>query len=259
MRRRTVSWRPQKPNAFWTIALVLLTVQLAGLIFYSWYLYRRFDLLEDFAHNAQAWYLISHGTLSPLDTIRIPSTLFLRDHFDLVMWPLSLLHFISGSPFWLLVVQDIAVVVAELITLLWVWSLISSRLDRHRTAAGLLAVIVLMANAWWYETVSFDVHMTPLGLPLLVLVGYYLASGRWTRAAVAAAACVLFGAVVVELLLFVGVGGLIALAARRPAEPAGDHHRPGHQCRRRGLGPRRHRGRCQPGQQSGQPVLLSCG
>jgi uncharacterized membrane protein len=215
--RRILPRRPQKPSLFWAIALVLLAVQLGGLIFYSWYLYRRFDLLEDFAHNAQAWYLISHGNLSPLDTIRIPSTLFLRDHFDLVMWPLSLLHFVSGSPFWLLVVQDLAVVVAELITLRWVWSLISSRLDRHQTLAGFLAVVVLMANAWWYETVSFDVHMTPLGLPLLVLVGYYLSRERWARAGLAAAGCVLFGAVVTELLLFVGVGGLIVLVAR--------HHR----------------------------------
>jgi len=210
--------RWSKPSLFWTIVLILLSVQLAGLIFYSWYLYRRFDLLEDFAHNAQAWYLIGHGNLSPVDTVRIPSTPFLRDHFDLVLWPLSLLHFLSGSPLWLLVVQDLAVVAAELITLRWVWSILGSHVDRHRTVAGLLALVVLMANVWWYETVSFDVHMTPLGLPLLVLVGYSLWSGRWTRAWLAAAGCVLFGAVVTELLLFVGVGGLIVLLARRPRD-----------------------------------------
>jgi uncharacterized membrane protein len=217
----TLSRRLPKPGLFWSISLVLVAVQLVALILYSWYLYRRFDLLEDFAHNAQAWYLISHGTLSPLDTIRIPSTPFLRDHLDLVMWPLSLLHVISGSPFWLLVVQDVAVAVAELITLRWVWSLLSTRLDRHRTVAGLLALVVLMANAWWYETVSFDVHLTPLGLPLLVLVGYWLSTGRWTRAGLAAGGCVLFGAVVTELLVFVGIGGLIVLLARRPRNGRG--------------------------------------
>jgi uncharacterized membrane protein len=212
----TVSRRMAKPNAFWTIALCLVTVQLAALLLYSWYLYRRFDLLEDFAHNAQAWYLIGHGDLLPLDTIRIPTTPFLRDHLDLVMWPLSLLHVISGSPFWLLVVQDLAVAAAELITLRWVWSLLETHLDRHRTAAGLLALVVLMANAWWYETVSFDVHLTPLGLPVLVGVGYWLWRERWTRAAVAAAVCALFGAVVVEILLFVGIGSLLVLVLRRP-------------------------------------------
>jgi hypothetical protein len=212
----TASPRPGKPSLFWTISLALIAVQLVALILYSWYLYRRFDLLEDFAHNAQAWYLIGHGQLLPLDTVRIPTTPFLRDHFDLVMWPLSLLHFISGSPLWLLVVQDVAVAAAELITLRWVWSLLSSHLDRHRTAAGLLALLVLMANAWWYEAVSFDVHLTPLGLPLLVLVGYWLTNGRWTRACLAGAGCVLFGAVVTELLVFVAAGALIVLVARRP-------------------------------------------
>jgi len=206
---------------FWSVSFVLVSVQLVALILYSWYLYRRFDLLEDFAHNAQAWYQISHGTLSPLDTVRIPSTPFLRDHFDLVMWPLSLLHVVSGSPFWLLVVQDVAVAAAELITLRWVWSLLSSRLDRHRTTAGLLALLVLLSNAWWYETVSFDVHLTPLGLPLLVLVGYALSQRRWIRACLAAAGCVLFGAVVTELLVFVGIGSLVVLAAGRPRERRG--------------------------------------
>jgi hypothetical protein len=214
--RRTDSWRRPQPTLFWTVALALVTLQFVGLILYSWYLYRRFDLLEDFAHNAQAWYLIGHGRLLPVDTIRLPSTPFLRDHFDLVMWPLSLLHYLSGSPFWLLVVQDVAVAVAELITLRWVWSLLTTHLDRHRTAAGLLALVVLLANAWWYETVSFDVHLTPLGLPLLVLVGYWLWTRHWTRAAVAAAGCVLFGAVVTELLVFVGIGSLIALVVSRP-------------------------------------------
>jgi uncharacterized membrane protein len=209
--RRTVSRRRPKPSAFWAIAFVLVGVQLAALIVYSWYLYRRFDLLEDFAHNAQAWYLIGHGNLLPLDTVRYPTTPFLRDHFDLVMWPLSLLHFLSPSPFWLLVVQDLAVALAELITLRWVWSLLTARLDRHRTMAALLFLVVLMANAWWYETVSFDVHLTPLGLPVLLAVGYSLSRGRWTWACVAAGGCVLFGAVVTEILVFVGIGSLIAL------------------------------------------------
>jgi len=209
------SRRLPKPDLFWTIALALVGAQLVALILYSWYLYRRFDLLEDFAHNAQAWYLIGHGDLLPLDTVRLPTTPFLRDHFDLVMWPLSLLRVFSGSPFWLLVAQDVAVAAAELITLRWVWTLLTAHLARYRTVAGLLALVVLMANAWWYETVSYDVHLTPLALPLLVLVGYSLSQGKWARAAIAAGFCVLFGAVVTELLLFVGIGSLVLLVANR--------------------------------------------
>src|SRR5208282_6886371 len=97
--RRFVPRRLPPPNVFGTVALVLVCLQLVGLILYSWYLYQHFDLLQDFAHNAQAWYLIGHGHLLPLDTVRYPTTPFLRDHLDLVMWPLSLLHVLSGSPF----------------------------------------------------------------------------------------------------------------------------------------------------------------
>jgi hypothetical protein len=78
-----------------------------------------------------------------------------------------------------------------------------------------------MANAWWYEAVSFDVHLTPLGLPFLVLVGYSLWEERWTRACLAAVGCLLFGAVVAELLVFVGIGGLLVLAARWPRNQRG--------------------------------------
>jgi uncharacterized membrane protein len=219
---RRTSWsRLGKPSLFWSVASVLVAAQLVAMLLYSWYLYRRFDLLEDFAHNAQAWYLIGHGHLLPADTVRYPTTPFLRDHFDLVMWPLSLLHYLSDSPFWLLVVQDVAVAAAELITLRWVWALLTPRLDRHRTTAGLLALVVLLANAWWYETVSFDVHLTPLGLPLLVLVGYFLWRRRWMAAALAAVGCLLFGAVVAELLLFVGIGSLIALVVSRERSSRG--------------------------------------
>ena len=217
---RRLRIRP-RPHPFAAICLVVLAAQLAGFLVYSSYLYGHFDLLEDFAHNAQAWFLIGHGHWSPLDTVRIPSTPFVRDHLDLIMWPLSLLHFLWDSPFWLLVAQDLAVVTAEAVTLYWIWLLLVQHLDRHRTAAGVLALVVLVANAWWYETVSFDVHLTPLGLPMLVLTGYWLWRGRWGRASLAAAACLLFGAVVTELLVFVGLGGLLVILLRRHRDRRG--------------------------------------
>ena len=61
MKGSTVARRLARLHLFWKIAYSLAAVQLAGLITYSWYLYQHFDLLEDFAHNAQAWYLIGHG------------------------------------------------------------------------------------------------------------------------------------------------------------------------------------------------------
>jgi hypothetical protein len=198
----------------WTATGAVLGVQLVGLILYSAYLYHRFDVSEDFAHNAQAWFLIGSGHLDPVDTVRVPTTLFLRDHFDLVLWPLSLLRLLSSSAVTLLFVQDLAIVAAEAVTMMWVVRVCDEYLERWRLGAELIALGVLVANAWWYETASFDIHLPPLGLPLAVLTGYLLWCGRSRRALIPAACCLLFGAVVVELVAFVGIGALLTRRVR---------------------------------------------
>ncbi len=192
----------------------MLGVQFAGLIVYSDYLFSRFDVGVDFAHNAQAWFLIGHGNLDPIDTLRVPSTLFLRDHFDLVFWPLSLSRLVSSSSLTLLIVQDLAIVATEAITMLWVIRICEEHLDRWRLGAELAALGLLVSNAWWYETASTDIHLPPLGLPLAVLTGYLLWCGRHRWALLPAACCILFGVVVVELLVFIGVGALLTRRVR---------------------------------------------
>jgi uncharacterized membrane protein len=204
-------------TAFWIIVVALLAAQSVGLIAYSYYLFSHFDLAEDFAHNAQAWFLIGHGNLSPLDTIRIPNTPFWRDHLDFILWPLGLIGRLWPSPFSLLVLQDLAVVAAEGITALWIARICVQHLEPgwKRSGAALAAVILLVTNPWWYEAVSFDFHMPPLGLPFILLTAYSLWSGRFRRAAVFAVVSVLFGVVVVELLAFVGLAGLLSRRVRR--------------------------------------------
>src|ERR1700722_459166 len=122
---------------FWIASIAVLALQLAALIAYSSHLYARFDLSVDFAHNVQAWYLIGHGTLDPVDTVRIAATPFWRDHFDLILWPLSLLRWLSPQPVILLWLQDAAIVASEVVTLLWVSAILSDRLTRFRNAAGI--------------------------------------------------------------------------------------------------------------------------
>jgi len=202
---------------FWVCAAIALTAQCAGLLTYSYMLYAHFDLSEDFAHNAQAWFLIGHGDLSPLDTVRIPTTPFWRDHFDLILWPLSLLELVERSPFSLLVVQDLALVAAEVVTVFWVVGVCSEHLEQGWpcTGAALAATALLLANPWWYEAASFDVHLPPLGLFLVMLTAYSLWCGRYRRAVTAAVLCVLFGAVVVELVVFVALAGLCSRRVRR--------------------------------------------
>lgn len=202
-------------RAFWVTAIVVLTLQLIALVVYSTHLYSRFDVSVDFAHNVQAWYLIGHGHLSPTDTVRITATPFWRDHFDLIIWPLSLLRFIWVQPVILLWVQDVAIVAAEFVTLLWAAAIISERLPRYRVPAGIIALVALVSNSWWYETVSFDIHMPPLGLPLVVLCAYSFWSGRYRRAVISGALCLLLGAVTAELVVIVGIAALCSSRVRR--------------------------------------------
>jgi hypothetical protein len=199
---------------FWTVSAGVLVVQLIALLVYTTHLYGRFDVSVDFAHNAQAWYLIGHGNLNPVDTVRIAPTPFWRDHFDLVVWPLSLLRWISPGPVVLLWVQDLAIVATELVTLFWVAAVCTEKLRSHRDAAGIVAMVALVANPWWYETASFDVHMPPLGLPLLVFAGYAFWKGRFRGALIASLCALLFGAVVAELVLVLGVAALCSRRVR---------------------------------------------
>jgi uncharacterized membrane protein len=200
---------------FWVAAGAVLSLQLIALVVYSTHLYQRFDVSVDFAHNAQAWYLIGHGNLNPIDTVRITATPFWRDHFDLIIWPLSVLRWISPQPVVLLWLQDIAVVAAELVTLFWVAAICTERLERHRNIVGIVCLVALVCNPWWYEAVSFDIHMPPLGLPFVVLAGYSFWKGRFRHAVIAAVVSLLFGAVVAEVIVLVGLAALCSRQVRQ--------------------------------------------
>ena len=159
-------------GVFWLVSAVVLLAQLIGLLLYSNYLYERFDVSTDFAHNVQAWYLIGHGDLSPIDTIRLITTPFWRDHFDLIIWVLSPLSRIWPEGVGLLWIQDLAIVATEAITLLWVAAICTEQLRKRRNVVAIVALVALVANPWWYWTVSFDIHMPPLGAPFVVFAAY---------------------------------------------------------------------------------------
>ena len=196
----------------WVTTAVVLGAQCVGLVVYSAYLYHRGDLTSDFAHNVQAWYLIGHGDVNPIDTVRATANPFWQDHFDVVIWPLSLLRLVWPSPYVLLVLQDVAIALTELVAMRWIGAVLVAEGGRRRVWIGVGALVLLVANPWWYETASFDVHLGPLALPFVTLAAYSLWAGRWRRAVVAGAACLLFGATVAELLALVA---LAALASRR--------------------------------------------
>ncbi|MGA8725046.1 MAG: hypothetical protein WB565_08380 [Acidimicrobiales bacterium] len=202
-------------RTFWLVCATVLVAQFIGLVVYSAYLYRRFDLTDDFATYAQAWWAIGHGHLDPIDTIQTPTYPFWQSHFELAMWPIALIGRVWPHSVQLLWLQDLALVATEWLAMAWVAAICAARSGRARTFVALVALVFLVVNPWWYLAASFDVHFETLGLPFVVLSGYSLWCGRPRTAVVVAAVGVLFGDVVALAVLCVGIAALVSRHARR--------------------------------------------
>lgn len=165
------------------VGWILLGAQFVVILAFSIYQYHRFALTLDFGFSAQAWSSIAHGHLNPWSSLL--DTEYWRNNAEFVMWPLALLHHVWGSTMVLLVIQDLAVVLAELVAFHWVLELLtrsSRRLPRSTErllVIGVAAVLVL--DPWCYETVAFDFHTETLAALFLVLAGRALWAGRFRR------------------------------------------------------------------------------
>ena len=204
-----------KMRTFWICCGAVLFAQFVVLVVYSTYLYRRFDLTDDFGTYAQAWWAIGHGHLDPTDTIQTPTYPFWRSHFELAMWPIALVGRVWPHSVQLLWLQDAALVATEWLAMTWVAAICAARAASARTTVALVALAFLVVNPWWYLAASFDVHFETIGLPLLVWSGYALWRGRPRTAIVVAAISLLFGDVVAVGALCVGIAGLVSRGARR--------------------------------------------
>jgi Predicted membrane protein (DUF2079) len=207
------SFRPRARLAGWTV-FILWAI---GLCLYSTVVYRHFVLAEDFATYNQAWTLIGQGHLNPFDTVY--SFPFVRSNFELILWPLGLLHLILPRPIVLLWVQDLSVAGAGLVAYLWALDV----LERARATfwATLLAaaavVIVIVADPDMYQTVGFDVHMEPTAAFFLLLAGRSLWQGRTKRAWVFVACTLLCGTFAAVALVGLGLSALLAGSKTRRA------------------------------------------
>ncbi len=124
----------------------------------------------DFVGFYQSWYLIAHGVLNP-------------DHWwqaqgIFIQYPLALLALIWPHPVTLLVVQDFAIVGAEVVAYLWICDLVAAS-DRSLLWPYCLTGLALLAlNPWIYWSASWDYHSEPLGTLFAVLAARELFRGR---------------------------------------------------------------------------------
>jgi len=200
-------------RAFRVTALVVLGVQLVGLLAYSTFLYHRFDLTDDFGTYAQAWFLIGHGHLNPVDTVQVPNYPFWQSHFELAMWPVALVGRVWPHSLQLLWIQDLAIVATEWLAVTWAAAVCATH--RRGSAVAIAALAFLVVNPWWYQAASFDVHFELLGLPFVVWSAYALWQGRTRTCLLTAGAAVLFGDVVTVTVLCVALAGLLSRRVRR--------------------------------------------
>lgn len=200
---------------FWVSTVGILAVQFTALVLYSAYLYRHFDLTDDFGTYAQAWWLIGHGHVNPVDTIQVPMYSFWRSHFELAMWPIAMLGRVWPHAIQLLWLQDLAIVATEWFTMLWVARICVERFPTHRSLAAVAALGALVLNPWWYQAASFDVHFEVLGLPFVVWSAYSLWRGHTRTCLIVAGVALLFGDVVTISILCVALAGVMSHRVRR--------------------------------------------
>jgi len=143
------------------LVATLFAGQAAVLLLGSVAQYRRFDLSLDVATYGQAWWLIGHGHLDPFSTTL--GIRFLANDFELVLWPLALLGRAWSSVVLLAVVEDLALVATNLLTLRWAKEILaaSGLAGRPRRLVLAFAAASLLLDPWCYETALWPFHLEP--------------------------------------------------------------------------------------------------
>lgn len=195
----------------------LLAAQLAVLLGFSIALYDHYDLTLDYAFYLQALSSIRHGQFDPFSSVfHYP---IWQNTGEFVMWPLALVYFIFPHGIDLLVVEDLALVGAELIA--WQWAV--EVLEKARppistrwvATASVAMAVALVADPWAYQTIGFAVHTEPLATFFTLLAGrdlWRLRTRRMWWWVTAALACTALAGLYVAAL---GVSGLWSGGGRR--------------------------------------------
>ena len=193
---------------------ILLGLQLVGYLVWSTILYQHFAVTGDFAFYSQAWYLIAHGNLDPYSTIfDLP---FWQNNAEFVIYVLAPLYWIFHTGIVLQWVQDLCLAGAELVCFTWLCDL-ARRHCAERDAAWLagLGLLLLIANPWLWETMSFDLHMEPLAVLFAALLARDLSRGK-LRAWAWVVPLIICGAATTTYIVAFGLGGvLLGRATRR--------------------------------------------
>ncbi len=187
-----------------------LLIQLAVLLRTSWTQYHSGSVSMDFAIFHQAWHQIGAGDLNPFSTI--VGYPYLQSHLELAMWPLALVGVVFPSGVTLLVLQDLAIVGAEAIALLWVLDVV--RRDRTLRPVHLLPVGTALALFLGSEQIrsaaQSDFHFQPFATLFVLGAARALWRGDTRRVWIWVIAALLTGDVAGTYVAGLGVSALLA-------------------------------------------------
>jgi hypothetical protein len=192
LHRRPPSGSRRALRTIQIVAYVTFTLEFLVFAWWSWVLYNRFSLTNDWAGNDQAWYLIAHGHLDPF--VSAWGERYLSDHAALIVWLLAPLYWIWPHGVTLLWAQDLAVVVGQVVAFTWICEVAADFPKQHPPAmagkvsalaakapnagpvgAAALGLVLLVANPWIFNGISFDVHTAVFGASFAILTAYDLA------------------------------------------------------------------------------------
>ncbi len=193
------------------MAWLVFGLQLVGMVLWSAHLYGRWGNTWDYAIRYQAWWAIAHGNLDPY--VSVAHRYFWQDHFELINWPLAPLSRVWGGGVWPLWVQDLMVFGGEIGALYLVADAARKPSWPSRLApwaAVGLVTLLLVANPWIYESVSFDFHYQSVGAACFAMLACReMMRGRTGWLALWVVLCLACGDIAGTYLAAVGIGGIL--------------------------------------------------
>ena len=124
----------------------VLGIQLAGFLVWSTILYDHFSLTYDFSWYNQAWFLIAHGNLDPLNT-NFHDVFFWQSDSQFIIWLLAPFYWITRGSLLLPWLQDVSISAAEAVVFTWLCEVAQRHLPaRDARWLACVGLLLLVAN-----------------------------------------------------------------------------------------------------------------
>jgi len=199
------------------VAAGLLSLQLVLFMVWSQVESSRYLLNIDAAQYEQAWYLIAHGVLDPVDSMK--SAFFWQDHSVFLFWVAAPLWWVWPHPVTLLWLQDIFAVAAQFVGVLWIGeSLASTRhhhlTDRRKVVMMACGLVLFLGDPWITWSISNDFHVEVFSVFFVVVAARDFTNSR-RRAWVWVLLAMGTGNLAATYLVGLGMSAFVAGAAWR--------------------------------------------